>query len=1222
MTDCTQNSDPLKLVREGTSQDERQPAALAPEYAPVDERTPAHRMVFAQEFAGLLKYFDETNNPSGNWRSFFDDDVAALMALLAIQDIDSYQAKLQEWLRFLNRVENSSQIDELKERMGCLFGGVGSVALALDKLVQALPDDVALKNDLRNLIRSQLAGALSRLIAYHKAGVALGLVGATTPDIRVLGQTAVDFAAMLGKGLSRDWIAHEGGIAVANVAATAYWSDYVTAIAPDDSVYGPQAAAFVRINHCATHALFKSVFAAFLGVFARAKSDAQAALEETLTKRNSHEPHYALFLAFLRLLEHVRESTNELTRRHLDFYYRAILGLKEKSAAPGQVHLLAELAKQAKSHEFAAGVLFKAGKDDQGRDAFFANERDVVANRAKVAALQTVYRHGNELVGGNSVHAGRVFASPIADSDDGAGAELVSADRSWHPFSNRIYANGALQEIRMPTAEIGWGIASRYLLLSGGKRKIIADIVVKGYDGPQAVDFTTDVTCHLTTEKGWMTVAPTIFKPSSSNKFTLELAICGDSPAIVPYSSKVHGGNFQTDLPLMLLKLKQDFAQPYRHPTFVGVVVKEIKFLFNVDGLKKFVASNDFGPLDTAKPFQPFGSNPVTGSSIVIGSKEVFQKSLSRLSFRVDWRSVPTVYPPLGASLPHLASDVLQAGAWSATSNTAVPVSDTTFTLTNDLDRSVQRQADFEEDEHYSTTARQGFVRLRLTGDFGQGQYQSDLIKYVRKDSGATEPPSTPPVGPTAAALSLSYEATAALSLNTTNEPAFNSRSGQFFHVTPFGAAEQHPCLNSGQDVFLFPQFRFQQDGETYDSEAELYVGISGLIPPQNLSLLFQVVDGTANPLVKKPTPHVAWSYMRDNEWVALAPQQIQDGTNGLLTAGIVTLSIPREATRDNTTLKGGLHWLRAAVAKSSDATCRLQLVAAQAMRAVFHDRGNSPDFSAALLPAGTISKLATPDSVVKSVTQPFPSFGGRGAERTDKFYTRISERLRHKNRAVDLWDYEHLILEAFPGIYKVKCLNHTWYEPNDDGSGIYRELAPGHVTIVTIPNMRQQKQRDPLKPYTSLGLLEQIRSFISRRTSRFATLHVANPQFEEVRVKFSLRLIDGNDETYYANVLRQTLTNFLSPWAVAGEGSPTFGGKVFKSVLVNFVEEQPYVDYVTDFHLFLDVGGVPGTKDLDVVEGSRAVSVLVSAPADKHVIDVIRPAQDATSFDSCACDS
>ncbi len=1208
MADCSNNIDLLKLAREGTSQDGRALEALSPAFAPVDERTPAHHMVFAKSYAELIKYFQANNTESGNWSEFFGRDISVLLAIPAIEDVDAYQRTLQEWFAFLNRSENNLRIDELREHLGYLFAAVGSLTLALDHLVQQLTADSPFRAEVKNLAQTQLAAALRRLIAYHKAGMARSLVGSQAPGIRVLGQPATSFEKMLDRGLSEHW--HD----------QPNWETHVASIAPDDSVYGPPpGTAFAQINHCSTHTLFKSIFDQFLKALARLTSVAKFALEESLTKYNSHEPHYALFLTFLRLLEHARESANGLTQRHLDFYYRAILGLKEKSAVPGQVHLLAELAKQAKSRLIPAGALFKAGKDDQGHDAFFANDRDFVANQAKVAALTTVYRHGSEPVDGSPRHEGRIFAASVANSEDGAGAELTSVDRSWHPFFNKFHVDGSLREIRMPRAEIGFAIASHYLLMAGGDRSITVKGTISGYTDATGDEWNADVICQLSTAKGWLHLAPVSFRVDGPDSFTLQIDIDGAAPAIVPYNVKLHGGRVVTDLPLLLIKLKHDETRPYLHSRLANVVIQEVTLTTKIRGLREMAATNDFGPVDTSKPFQPFGASPVEGSSLVIGSKEAFQKSLNSLSINLNWRSAPIFHK---TPAPKVAADLLQAGKWVPANISPVDVTSNNYSLTSNLAISVRDKPVFERNEPLSTAARQGYVRLRLLQDFGQDAYQADLIKFLRKEDNAADPGSKSPVGPTAMSLTLDYEASTKLALNTSSGAAFSARSGQFFHLTPFGAAEQHPALDDGHAVSLFPQFLFRRDKQTLSAEAELYIGLSGLQPPQNLALLFQVADGTANPLVQKPIPHIAWSYMRDDRWVEFTPGQIQDNTNGLLSAGIVTLSIPREATNDNTALPSGLHWIRAAVAEKSDAVCRLQLVATQALQAVFQNRANSASFPAQVLPARTITKLATPDTVVKGFTQPFPSFGGRGAEETSEFHTRISERLRHKNRAINLWDFERLILEAFPDVYKVKCLNHTRYEPTDDGSGVYRELAPGHVTIIVIPNLRQQHHRDPLKPYASLNVLEEIRSFLSQRTSGFVNLHVKNPQFEEVRAKFSVRLIDGHDATYYTNLLKQSITSFLSPWAIAGRGTPSFGGKVHKSALINFVEEQPYVDYVSDFKLFHDIGGSLSAGDRNVVEGSRSISVLVSAPASRHEIAITPAAQDNPPFESCSCES
>jgi hypothetical protein len=413
----------------------------------------------------------------------------------------------------------------------------------------------------------------------------------------------------------------------------------------------------------------------------------------------------------------------------------------------------------------------------------------------------------------------------------------------------------------------------------------------------------------------------------------------------------------------------------------------------------------------------------------------------------------------------------------------------------------------------------------------------------------------------------------------------------------------------------LLPQFR----AGSGPSEGELYVGVRDLHPPQNLALLFQVVDGTANPLVVKPDDHIQWTYLRDNEWAPFDADAVDDGTEALLASGIVTLAVPADATTQHTLLPSDMHWFRLAVASASDAVCSLVTLAAQALRATYvvPADGSTPQSQ---LPPATVTKLDRPDAAVKGVDQPFPTFGGRPTETTLAFATRVSERLRHKDRAIALWDYEHLILEAFPGIYEARCLNHTQYEPSTTGTGTYRELAPGHVTLVTIPDRSGPDARDPLRPFTSLGVLREIEQFVAQRVSCFATLHVRNPQFEEVRVDLRVRFGDSVDETFYVNKLKQEITEFLSPWAFRSDAHPTFNGKVYKSVLVNFVEERAYVDFVSDVQLFHHLPGVTADgPDMEEVVGSRAISILVSAPSSKHDVRPIHP-DEVIVPEHCAC--
>jgi hypothetical protein len=71
--------------------------------------------------------------------------------------------------------------------------------------------------------------------------------------------------------------------------------------------------------------------------------------ERILNKETSGkiEPHLALFLSFLKLLRIPQGRLNNLTGRHLDFYYKEVLNLSKQKAIPDRVHLIFKLAKNA-----------------------------------------------------------------------------------------------------------------------------------------------------------------------------------------------------------------------------------------------------------------------------------------------------------------------------------------------------------------------------------------------------------------------------------------------------------------------------------------------------------------------------------------------------------------------------------------------------------------------------------------------------------------------------------------------------------------------------------------------------------------------------------------------------------------------------------------------------------------------------------------------------------
>ncbi len=532
----------------------------------------------------------------------------------------------------------------------------------------------------------------------------------------------------------------------------------------------------------------------------------------------------------------------------------------------------------------------------------------------------------------------------------------------------------------------------------------------------------------------------------------------------------------------------------------------------------------------------------------------------------------------------------------------------------------------------YQTDVQKGFIRLVLNGvDFQHKNYANALMQasVVSADNPTLKLLINPPYTPSVKSMEAHY----------TSKHKLIRNHDQFFHLHPFGEAEQTVPMYTGDKKdapentqLLLPEFVYRKTDTIYSKasvivkditrrcEGMLFIGLKELQPQQSVSMLVQVVEDSGNP--DRNVPEISWSYLRKNEWVQLSQSEvITDSTNGFITSGLIELSIPADASSSNTLMPSGLHWLRASTVlneTTSDADeytspgdtlslCNVLSIQTQAVRAKFIDNKNDPQHLESVLSAETITKLENSDSAIKSVKQPFASFGGKMAETATEYRRRVSERLRHKERAITLWDYERIVLENFPSIYKVKAINHTRYA-SIDGQACYTEYAPGNVCVTVVSNLRNQNQINPLKPSTSIGTREAIRDLLISRTSMFANIQVINPSYEEIYVECKIQFGKAyqSDSGYYRNILVEDLKRFLSPWAYDDGFDVVFGGKIHMSYILNFIEEREYVDYVTDFFLFqvkdeIETGEKISIGPLETISASNARSILVSS--DTHNI-------------------
>jgi hypothetical protein len=387
-------------------------------------------------------------------------------------------------------------------------------------------------------------------------------------------------------------------------------------------------------------------------------------------------------------------------------------------------------------------------------------------------------------------------------------------------------------------------------------------------------------------------------------------------------------------------------------------------------------------------------------------------------------------------------------------------------------------------------------------------------------------------------------------------------------HLYPFAGTNKEEQIEL--EPTLFP---------TCCDEGTLFIGLSNFQPGSNLNLLFQLAEATADS--ESQTQPVKWSYLDSNIWKELRYgfEVLKDGTNNLTASGIVQLALPENMTIKNSVMPKNLHWIKASVARNSRSVCETIGIHAQAVSATFKmSDANDKSRLGIPLEAGKIEKLLVAQPSIKSVAQPYESFGGKLSELDSSYHLRVSEHLRHKGRAIQKWDYERLVLEKFPLIYKTKCINHSF----KTDAGHYENdvpYAPGYVILGVMPDLTKLKSGNSYEPRVPVSLLEEIDRFVSKRTSPFVRFKAANPRYEKVDFCITVRLTLGADPTFYKAKLRQDVREFMAPWAIGKYDKFSFGQCVYRSDVLQLLEGMDYIDFIKDLRMAHEKESTPGQQ-------------------------------------------
>jgi hypothetical protein len=683
----------------------------------------------------------------------------------------------------------------------------------------------------------------------------------------------------------------------------------------------------------------------------------------------------------------------------------------------------------------------------------------------------------------------------------------------------------------------------------------------------------------------------------------------------------------QSDVPVLALQLNQ--AQPTTstsnnqdeqnpeqediYQLFRKLKLNRLKVEVAVTGLRTLRLQNDDGPLNGKKPFEPFGPAPQAGNSLYLAHPELSSKRLDSLTLTPQWMGAPADfrahyenYWKIRVQSQKVTEDDIlikekdkpkgqktDNGGFTAklrlidqqlegetqTITLFEPAAPWRLTFTG----SQARRPAPDGDEADLLDWNRYFQLELLSPDFQHAAYSELLVQQAFLDAknDLRQLPLRPPYTPLLKSLTADYTASF--------EVARGGGGGtdQVLHLGAFG----YKALTLAPDTpFLpFPAHR-----------SELLLGLSAVDTPQILPLFFQLADATTQPDLT-PGP-LAWSYLANNDWQPLGEAAVvSDTTNGLLQTGILELQLPAapaSSTTTNTWMPEGLYWLKAGFEAPVEAVPAIIDVQAQGLRVRFDDQGNAADHLLAPLPPDSITKPLADIPAIARLRQPYPSAGGRPAETAAVFYTRVSERVRHKNRALTAWDYERLVLEGFPQIYKAKCLPATG--------------APGSVDLIVIPDVRGNARPAPPEPRASAALLLQIRQFVAQRAPAYAAIQVKNPSYMRVKVRAALKIRPGYGEAQAVRELDADLKRYLAPWAYEEGTDIIVGGRLYPDMIVNFIAGKSYVEFAASVLLFLSADGEHYLTVEQMLGGrngqNRALPpefILVSAP--EHVFDIIR---------------
>jgi hypothetical protein len=1136
--------------------------ALETDYFLPDERSFSDFLKFINGYARELRFFNVEDIADGDWQDFFMSDEVFLLA-----DIDSYplddieKERIDILIAFEHQSANNGRLELIHRLFGITFRLMSTMNdwYLLASRFNPNRESSALELELTSAIEYTAQGSFQRLKAIR--------YGALNDDGDYIFEwNDQDFCSLWKKDQPVQ-ILYLLGLQERSEQLNHLFKQLMLILKP---VYDTVSYLVVRARHL---------------------------LQRSLEDRDDHQPHVGLLLAFLQLYRHVQSDINKIPERQLDFYFQEVLGMQKRARNPDRMMLVFIKDPAVPRLRIPKGTIVLAGQNPAGEPRRYALQRELQISGVTIHAIRTLFVSRNQQV---DLHSRFQTVTGLYAAEPSAQAGLLEG---WSALGEEQRFLSPMERT-MEDAQLGFAIASPTLRLGGGERTIdlifhftessfhyltnmLLDISHHRRLKPEEIFhavFSGSASVTYSGDDGWVAATDVRFLPPETwdqRQLTLRVVLGKGDPAVSAYQEELHMAELKTDQPVFRVLLKGMQAyHPYTHLQFLDM--EEVDIQVSVRDLRTHRLHSSSGPLDDSGPFELLGISPKKGSFLLIGNDEIFAKRMDSLQIGWEFYGLPfdengsasyfEAYPygidnhsfQLRISAlsdhrfhprPHEPAQMTPLFAAERKDGSVDPQR-----LIEDIDLSKLRirhdvRIRPEDVEDYSNRKALGYLKLELASPaigFGSDVYSavynaaiSGSIDMKALKNGKRPTYETPrePFTPMAENLFLNYTASSRLYF-APSLTAQNDRDGHhaFFHLYPFGYRQ------------IFKEGRVTAGGiiPRFDQEGSLFIGLKDVQPGTPVSLLFELERNDKWSVGRRP--ELQWSYLSHDIWKPLKAERILfDETHGLIHSGIFSLELPEDISDDNETMRGGAYWICARAIQKAALVSRIRQIHTDAATALFQDDGADPDHPVSL-PAGSVQELAQPIQGVLSVIQPLSTTDGRPCETNRAFNQRVSEVLRHKNRAITSWDMERLLMRRFDWLAHVRAFGYAGHE---------KFMTPGEVIVAALPTLRS----DDIfyQPLLDPGQIMQMEAFLKEVSSSFARITVRNPSYEYLWIKCKLQ-IEGFEVGATLKRLHEDLLRYICPWFYGQVSWAMNMPAIKRSEILNFIQTRSYIRFVTGF--------------------------------------------------------